>query len=65
MFSIEVRLDNLLHFPFWFTVNNVRWGPFVIWTMSLGLSISGQKVNVEDGVDLHGWRKGQAISHRG
>ena len=52
-FSIEVRLDNLLHFPFWFTVDNVRWGSFVIWTMSLGLVIVGQEVDVKDRVDLH------------
>jgi hypothetical protein len=50
---MEVRLDNLLHFPFWFPINNVRWGSFVIWTVSLGLAIAGQKVDVENGVDLH------------
>jgi hypothetical protein len=52
-FSMEARLDNLLHFPFWFPVDNVRWGSFVIWTVSLGLAIAGQKVDVENGVDLH------------
>ena len=50
---MEARLDNLLHFPFWFTIDNVRWGSFVIWTVGLGLSISRQKVDMEDGVDLH------------
>ena len=53
--AMEAGLDNLLHFPFWFTVDNVRWGSFVIRTMGLGLSVMSQKVNVEDWVDLHGW----------
>ena len=65
MFSMEARLDNLFYFPFWFTLDNVRWRSFVIWTVSLGLAVASQKVDVEDGVNLHGWRKGQAIGHRG
>ena len=54
-FSMEARLDNLLYFPFWFAIDNVRWRSFVIRTMGLGLSVMSQKVNVEDWVDLHGW----------
>ena len=62
---MEARLDNLLYFPFWFFIDNVRWGPFIIWTMSFSFAITGQKVDMEDGVDLHRWGKGQMISHRG
>jgi hypothetical protein len=62
---MEARLDNLLHFPFWFAIDNVRWGSFIIRTMGLSLPIAGQEVDVEDRVDLHGRGKGQAISHRG
>jgi hypothetical protein len=50
---MEARFDNLLHFPLWFTIDNVRWGSFVIWTMSLGFVITGQEVDMEDRVDLH------------
>ena len=50
---MEVRLENLLDFPFRFTIDNVWWGSFIIWTMSLGFAISGQKVDVEYRVDLH------------
>ena len=53
MFSMEARLDNLLHFPFWFAINDIRWGTFVIRTVGLGFSITGQEVDVEDGVNLH------------
>jgi hypothetical protein len=62
---MEARFDNLLYFPFWFAINNVQWQLFVIRTMSLGLAVASQKVDVEDGVDLHGRGKGQAIGHRG
>ena len=62
---MEAGLDNLLDFPFWFTVNNVRWGSFVIRTVSLGLTISSQKVDMEDEVNFHGRREGQAVGHRG
>ena len=53
MSAMEARLDNLLHFPFWLTIDDIRWGSFVIRTVSLGLAIAGQKVDMEDGVDLH------------
>ena len=56
MFPVEARLYNLLHFPFWFAVDNVRWGSFVIRTVGLGLSVTSQKVDVEDWVNLHGRR---------
>jgi hypothetical protein len=51
--SVEARLDDLLDFPFGFAINNVGWWLFIVWTVSLGLMVSGQKVDVEDGVDLH------------
>ena len=54
-FSIEARLDNLLDFPFGFTIDNVRWWAFVIGAVGLSFSITGQKVDVEDGVDFHRW----------
>ena len=50
---MEARLDNLLDFPFGFAIDNVRWGSFIIWTVSLGLSVASQEVDMEDGVDLH------------
>jgi hypothetical protein len=62
---MEAGLDNLLHFPFWLTIDNVRWRLFVIRTVGLGLSITSQEVDVEDGMNLHGGGEGQAISHRG
>ena len=62
---MEARLDNFLYFPLGFAVDNVRWGSLVIGTVGFGFSIAGQEVDMEDWVDLHGWGKGQAISHRG
>ena len=50
---MEAGFDNLLHFPFRFTIDNVRWGAFVIRTMGLGLSVASQKVDVKNGVNLH------------
>ena len=64
-FPIEAGLDNLLDFPFWLAIDNVRWRSFVIRTMSFGLAITGQEIDMEDRVNLHRWWKGQAISHRG
>ena len=52
-FSMKARLDNLLDFPFGFAIDNVRWRSFVVRTMGLGLAITGQKVDMEDGVDFH------------
>ena len=51
--SMKARLDNLLHFPFRFAIDNVRWGSFVIRAVSLGLTVTSQKVNVEDRMNLH------------
>ena len=65
LFSMEARLNNLLYFPFWFAIDNVRWGSLVIGTVGFGFSITSQEVDVEDRVDLHGWGKGQAISYGG
>ena len=62
---MEARLDNLLHFPFRFTIDNVRWRSFVIRTVGFSLTISSQEVDMEDWMNLHRWGKGQAISHRG
>ena len=53
MSSMEARFDDLLDFPLWFAIDNVWWWSLIVWTMSLGLAITGQKIDVEDGVDLH------------
>ena len=52
---MEVGFDDLLHFPLWFAIDNVRWWSVVIRTVSLGFAVTRQKVDVEDRVDLHGW----------
>ena len=54
-FSMEAGFDDLLDFPFGFTIDNVRWWAFVVGTVSLGFSITGQTVDVEDWVDFHRW----------
>jgi hypothetical protein len=51
--SVKSRLDYFLDFPLRFTIDNVRWRSFEVRTMGLGLSITGQEVDVENGVDLH------------
>ena len=50
---MEARLDNFLYFPLRFTIDNVGRRAFVIWTVGFGLAIASQKVDVEDGVNLH------------
>ena len=50
---MEARFDNLLHFPFRFAIDDIRWRSLVIWAVSFGFAITGQEVDVEDGVDLH------------
>ena len=50
---MEARLDNLLYFPFWFAIDNVRWWSLIIRTMGFGILITGQEVDMEDRVDLH------------
>jgi hypothetical protein len=50
---MEARFDNLLDFPFGFTIDNVRWWSFVIRSVSLGFSITGQEVDMEDRMNLH------------
>ena len=52
-FSMEAGFNDLLHFPFRFAIDNVRWWSFVIWTVGFGLSIAGQEVDMEDRVDFH------------
>jgi hypothetical protein len=60
--SGESRLDDFLDFPFWFAIDNVWRRSFVIRTVGFGLTVSGQEINVEYGVDLHGRREREAIS---
>ena len=55
MSTVESRLVNLLNFPLGFTINNVWHGLFVIGAMCLGFAIMGEKINMENGVDLHEW----------
>ena len=62
---MEARFNDLLNFPFGFSIDNVRWGPFVIRAVGFGLSITGQEIDMENWMDLHGRGKGQAISYRG
>ena len=62
---MKARFDDLLYFPFWFAIDNVWWWSFVIWTVGLGFPITGQEVDMKDGVDFHRWGKGQAVGHRG
>ena len=62
---MELRLENFLNFPLWFTINNFRHWSFVVWAMGLGLVILGQKIHMKDRVNLHRWREGQAISYGG
>ena len=62
---MEVRFDDLPNFPFWFAIDNLwRWS-FIVRTVSVGLVVSGQEVNMEDGMDLHQWREGQVIGDGG
>ena len=63
--SVESRLDYLLDFPFRFTINNVWCQLFIIRAVGFGLMILGKKIDMEDGVDLHGWRKGEVVGDRG
>ena len=62
---METGFDDLLNFPFRFTIDNVRWWSFVVRTMGRGLAISGQEVDVEDGMDFHRWQEGQVVCHGG
>ena len=52
-FSMEVRLDNLLHFPLGFAIDNVRWGSLVIGTVGFSFPVTSQEVDMEDWVNLH------------
>ena len=62
---MEAKFDDLLDFPLWFAIDNVRWWSFVIRTVGLGLSVASQKVDMEDGVNFHRCGKGQAVCHGG
>ena len=53
--TMKLRLDNLLDFPFGFTIDNVRHGLFVVGAMRIGLVVLGEEVDVKDWMDLHGW----------
>jgi hypothetical protein len=50
---MESRLDYFLDLPLGFAIDNVRWRSFEIRTVGLGLSITGQEVDVKNGVNLH------------
>ena len=50
---MEARFDDLLNFPFWFSIDNVRWQLFIVRAVGLGRTISGEKINMENRVDLH------------
>ena len=62
---MEVRFDDLLNVPFWFAIDNLWHWSFIVWTVSVGLVVSGQEVNMKDGMDLHRWREGQVIGDGG
>ena len=51
--TVESRIDNLLHFPFGFAIDNVWWWLFVVWSVGFCFAVSSQKVYMENGVDLH------------
>jgi hypothetical protein len=63
--SEESRLNDSLDFPFGFTIDNVWCGAFVIRTVCLGFTISGQEIYMKDGVDLHGGGKREAVGDGG
>ena len=65
MSIMESRPDNLLNFPLGFTINNVWHRSFIIEAICLSFAIMGEKVNMENGVDLHGWGKSEVIRDRG
>ena len=50
---MDVRLENLLDFSFQFTIDNVRWWLFVIWTVGVGLVILGEEIHMKYRVNLH------------
>ena len=52
--TVELRLNNLLDFPFRFAIDNVWCGLLVVGAMCLSFTIMCEEINVEDGVDLHG-----------
>ena len=54
MLTVESRLDNFLNFPLGFAINNVWHRSFIIGAVGLSFAIMGEKINVEDGVDLYG-----------
>jgi hypothetical protein len=63
--SEESRLYDLLNFPFRFAIDDVwRWA-FVVRTVGLSLTVSGQEVDVEDWVDLHGCGECETIGDGG
>jgi hypothetical protein len=50
---MELRSDYLLNFPLWFTINDVGSWLFIIGAMGLGLMVAGQKIYMENRVNLH------------
>jgi hypothetical protein len=63
--SEESRFYDLLDFPFGFAINDLWCGAFIVGTVCFSLSVSGQEVDVEDWVDLHGWGECEAVGDRG
>jgi hypothetical protein len=63
--SEESRLDDLLDFPFGFTLDDIWCGAFVVRTVGLGLTVSSQEVDMKYGVDLHGGGKCKAVRDGG
>ena len=52
--TVESRFDYLLDFPFRLTIDNVRHWSFIIGATCLCFVIAGEKIHMEDRVDLHG-----------
>jgi hypothetical protein len=46
---MELRLDNLLDFPFRFAIDNVWCGSLVVGAMCLSFTIMGEEINVKMG----------------
>ena len=61
MLAMKLRLDDLLNFPFGFTIDNVRHELFIIGAVGLSFTILCEEVNMEDQMDLHGCREGQMV----
>ncbi len=54
---------DLLHFPLWFTFDDVWGGVVVVWSVFFRLLIWGKECGMEDVVDLPLLRNAQLIDH--